>query len=412
MDNKKRKDVFLSAIPEIEKKIGYVFKDKSLLTQAFTRTSFCNEHRPSEKEKYQSNEVLEFFGDSVLSAVIVSFLLSSSAERCENGIRTELGEGDYSNIKSKLSDKTNLSRSTKKLGLEKYLLMGEGDLKLGISEEPSVMEDLFESIVGAIYIDSDKDIKMLIKVVTSMLDMSVYADSSAPSVSPKNALQEWCADKRRRLPSPVYKTISESGPDHKKTYVRGVYIGERLIAEGEGKNQKAADTAAARVALMTLTAKEAQTNAPEAEQKPGATIKAKPKAESKPEPRIKAEPIQPKPKPEPKIKTEPIRPKPEPKVKTEPIQPKPEPKKKARRTDSPGQGTRAESATMRLKRLAAGSSVASPAFRDLGSFVGKNGVTEYHIECAFMGKRIIASGETRQDARERAAALLLSELKI
>ena len=92
-------------IAEIEKKIGYTFKDKSLLIQAFTRTSFCNEINLSSKVKYHSNEVLEFFGDGVLSLSIISFLLKECTERYEHGIKTELGEGDFSNIKSKLSDK-------------------------------------------------------------------------------------------------------------------------------------------------------------------------------------------------------------------------------------------------------------------------------------------------------------------
>jgi dsRNA-specific ribonuclease len=72
----------------------------------------------------------------------------------------------------------------------------------------------------------------------------------------KNALQEWCADKKHRLPQPVYKTLSESGPDHKKSYERGCYIGERLCGTGVGKNQKIADTAAAQAALELLMSEE------------------------------------------------------------------------------------------------------------------------------------------------------------
>ena len=204
-------------VADIESKIGYIFKDKSLLIQAFTRTSFCNEQAPSKNERYQSNEVLEFFGDGVLSVAIISFLMRECTERYKYGIKTELGEGDFSNIKSKLSDKQNLSKSMKALGLQKHLRMGEGDAKLGIENEPSVMEDLFESIVGAIYIDSEMSIDAVMKSVSSMLDMSVYTDNRKPMQSAKNALQEWCADKKRRLPAPRYETLSEDGPDHKKT---------------------------------------------------------------------------------------------------------------------------------------------------------------------------------------------------
>ncbi len=244
---------FKKNISDIEKKIGYVFKDKSLLMQAFTRTSFCNEHRNKPGAKHQSNEVLEFFGDSLLSAAIVTLLMRDLAKRYEYGISTALGEGDFSNIKSRLSDKKNLSLATKALGLEKHLLMGEGDTKLGIENEPSVMEDLFESIVGAIYIDSENDMRAVIASVSKMLDVKAYIEASAPPMqSAKNQLQEWCADKKHRREAPVYKTVSEDGPDHKKIYQRACYIGDKVYGLGEGKNQKIADAKAAEEALATL----------------------------------------------------------------------------------------------------------------------------------------------------------------
>ena len=243
---------FKNYIPEIEKKIRYKFKDKSLLMQAFTRTSYCNEKSRGKARGIASNEVLEFFGDSVLSTAIVSLMLESKTERYEYGIYTELCEGDFSNIRSKLSDKRNLARTTAALGLQKYLLMGEGDGKLGIDNEPSVMEDLFESIIGAIYIDSGMDIRTVKEIVAGLLDIDEYSGSAAPIQSYKNALQEWCADKKRRLPPPVYKTVSESGPDHKKVYERACYIGDRLCGTGIGKNQKLADAAAAEAALGLL----------------------------------------------------------------------------------------------------------------------------------------------------------------
>jgi len=236
----------------IEGKIGYRFRDPSLLLQAFTRTSFCNEKNYGGRNDYSSNEVLEFFGDSALSTAIVTILLRKNTTRYAHGIKTDLKEGDFSNIRSKLSDKRNLSKSMAKLGLQKYLLLGEGDEKLGINEEPSVMEDLFESIIGAVYIDSEMNIERVISVVEKMLDLDAYESAEAPIQSYKNALQEWCADKKHRLPSPVYKTVSESGPDHKKVYERGVYLGERLVATGVGKNQKLADNAAAEAALSAL----------------------------------------------------------------------------------------------------------------------------------------------------------------
>ena len=244
---------FEKNIKEIEKKIHYTFKDKSLLMQAFTRSSFCNEHKARLGDEYISNEVLEFFGDSVLSTAIISIFFENKTERYRHGIYTKLNEGDFSNIRSKLSDKRNLSKSMAQLGLQRFLLMGEGDSKLGIENEPSVMEDLFESIIGAVYIDCDMNMRTVIGVVEKMLDVSTYLEDSAPPIqSYKNALQEWCADKKHRLPQPIYKTVSESGPDHKRSYERAVIIGERTYATGVGKNLKLADAAAAEATLEIL----------------------------------------------------------------------------------------------------------------------------------------------------------------
>ncbi len=246
---------FEKNIPEIEKIIGYTFRDKALLRQAFTRESFCNEVNFRKRTAYQSSEVLEFFGDSVLSATIVTNLIKNKTRRYAHGIKSDLREGDFSNIRSKLADKKNLSENIARLGLQKYLIMGEGDAKLGICNERSVMEDLFESIIGAVYIDSEFNMQAVMSSVEIMLDLSVYlSKADTPIQSPKNFLQEWCAAKKRRLPPPVYKIIAENGPDHDKTYTSACYIGEKFMGEGSGRNTKLAEAAAAAEALKKLGA--------------------------------------------------------------------------------------------------------------------------------------------------------------
>ena len=243
---------FEKNIPDIEEKIEYAFRDKSLLRQAFTRASFCNEEKRN--PPLQSNEVLEFFGDSLLSAAIVTFLIRNRTRRYEYGIQTALNEGDFSNVRSKLSDKSNLSRNMARLGLEKYLIMGKGDIKEKKEKEPSVMEDLFESIVGAIYIDSGYDVSAVIKSVEAMLDITDFlaGDSSAPKKNAKNALQEYCADKKRRLPPPEYKTVGEKGPDHDKLYTVVCLVNGQVLGEGKGRSLKLAQCSAADAALKQL----------------------------------------------------------------------------------------------------------------------------------------------------------------
>ena len=251
-----KESVFLAAIREIEKKIDYEFEDKSLLRQAFTRNSYCNEQNARGGAAIQSNEVLEFFGDGILSAAIITFMIRDCAERYENGIRTRLDEGAFTNIKSKLSDKKNLSKCMMSLGIQKYLLMGEGDEKLGIENEPSVLEDLFESVIAAVYIDSGMKMEAVLKTVVRMLDVSEYISSPGAEASAKNLLQEWCADRRRRLAAPRYETLSESGPEHKRIYERACYVGTRLCGTAKGKNRKIADALAAKAALELLMSEE------------------------------------------------------------------------------------------------------------------------------------------------------------
>lgn len=347
--------IFSKALPIIEKSIGYSFKDKSLITQAFTRTSFCNE--AGARGEYQSNEVLEFIGDSVLSTAIVTKLTSEMGKRYAHGLKTDLNEGDFSNIKSNLSNKKNLSLSMKSLGLQKFLIMGEGDSKMNIENEPSVMEDLFESIIGAVYIDCGMNIETVMTVVAKMLDISSYTAGVAANRSAKNALQEWCADKSRKLPNPRYETLSEDGPDHKKSYVRACYVGDELVGRGIGKNFKIADADAAKAALDMLSTRERMLKE--------ATSK---KVDNQTTQKSAKKPV--------RIPTE-------------------------INLNTP----------TALREYAAKMKLPSPQFKDLGEADETNdGRTIYRIECRLGDKNATADGYSKTDARALAAERLLELL--
>jgi dsRNA-specific ribonuclease len=255
--------------------------------------------------------------------------------------------------------------------------MGEGDLKLGIQNEPSVMEDLFESIVGAIFIDSDMNMQSVIKAISGMLDMSVYTDRQKISQSAKNALQEWCADKKRRLPAPRYETLSEDGPDHKKTYMRGCYIGDRLMGRGIGKNFKLADAAAAEDALKVLMAqneRNMQSKIDKSAQNSQANTKEK--KDASPTNNTKST-----------IETA-----------------------AANDVAAPKEKVVASYATL-LKNYSVSNKKSSPVFRDLGE--RKNGKkTECAVECSFMDAVATGVGPTRPEAREAACKLIAEKLGI
>ena len=360
---------FLRHIPKIERTIGYTFKDKSLLTQSFTRTSFCNEYK-GRGECPQSNEVLEFIGDAVLSISIITVLLSDLTERYKFGIKTELKEGDLSNIKSKLSDKRNLSRSMAALELSRYLIMGEGDIKLNIKDEPSVMEDLFESIIGAIYIDSGLDVGCVMKSVKKMLDMSIYRSRDRVAGSAKGALQEWCADKKRRLSAPEYKTVSEDGPDHKKTYERAVYVDGVEIARAKAKNLKSADAECAVLALAILKKKEAKDT--------GAKASDQPKKSAE---------------------------KPFEKAPCKPAEAAASKKKTAKKApDVSGYAKKLHDYALLTKSPL-------PRFRDLGEFNSDDSTKTYRVECSYLDIVTIGYGSERKGAREASAFNVIKELK-
>lgn len=236
---------------EIEKIIGYEFKNKSLLRQAFTRESYCNEMR-AVGVHVQSNEVLEFCGDSVLGACVITILMEKYSSFGQAGMNSSLEEGNFSNIKSRLSDKHMLSERVYELGLYEYLLLNRGDEKMNIATQPSVMEDLFESIVGAVYFDSGKNMALVISLIDRMLDVEKYLEKNDPHSlkSSKNKLQEWCQDKK--LERPVYTVIDECGPEHEKSYTVLCTIEGKPYSKGKGKNKKAAESDAAEKTYNSL----------------------------------------------------------------------------------------------------------------------------------------------------------------
>jgi len=236
-----------SAIAEIEACIGYTFENKGLLRQAFTRSSYRNEH-PRELD----NEVLELIGDSVLSLSVLTYFRETYAEETPKGLATDWDEGRLSALKNALVNKRQLASRMERLGLQRFLLLGKGDRASEIWEEDSVKEDLFEGILGAVYVDSDKNFDMAYATVRRMLDIRQLVEQSASRVhlSYRNDLQEWCQHKKRRFATPTY--CEEQTNDDE--FVSTVQIPEiRLSAEGKGKNVKAARECAAKNLLADLS---------------------------------------------------------------------------------------------------------------------------------------------------------------
>jgi len=235
------------ALATIEQTIGYQFKDKQLISQAFTRSSYHYEH-PEE----QSNEVMEFVGDSVLSLLVVDNLLDRYTDKDGSGLYSCLNEGDFSSIRSFMVNKSFLAKKMRKLDLHHFLRMSIGDEKQGIENSISVLEDLFESIVGAIYLDVGRNLNKTKKNVLPLLEIESELDEydGKIKISYKNLVQEWCD--KYGCSKPVYNTYQTQNG-----FVSTCYIKEYDIkAEARGNNRKEAEKMAAEILYPQLEDKE------------------------------------------------------------------------------------------------------------------------------------------------------------
>ena len=238
----------------IEAIIGYKFHNPSLLRQAFTRSSYVNEQafgrHPSDTE---SNEVLEFFGDSVLSAALAYLLLEKYGEVGESGLKSRLTEKDFTLIKSNMSDKRALANAIRQLGIGRYLRLSRGDQNQNVLEKDSPNEDLFESIIAAVALDSNMDFPVIVEVVRHLDDVDrLLANREGEAEKPaKTRLKEYC--EKHHIPY-HYEIVGTEGPDHAKTYFARLTIEGHPPFHGEGGGRAKAEAAAAREAIQILLA--------------------------------------------------------------------------------------------------------------------------------------------------------------
>ncbi len=238
---------------EIEEKIGYKFQNPSLLKQAFTRSSYVNERAASRHPSdTQSNEVLEFFGDSVLSACLAYLLLERYAEVGERGLKTSLGEADFSIIKSNMSDKRALAAAVRKLGVSKYMRLSRGDENQQVIEQDSPNEDLFESIIAAVALDCGMQFDTVVSVVKRLDDverlLAKRGDGSAVK-NAKSAVKEWC---EKRKIGYDYTVLGTEGPEHRLTYYVRLTVDGFAHVEGVGASKPKAEMNAAEKMLEQL----------------------------------------------------------------------------------------------------------------------------------------------------------------
>jgi ribonuclease-3 len=228
------KTVDMPDVNVFAKNLGLKFNDTALLTQAFTHRSYLNEHR-GEVEGH--NERLEFLGDAVLELVSTHFLYEKFPHNTE---------GELTAFRAALVNAVTLSEIAANIGMNDYLLLSRGESKDQGRARSILLANAIEALIGAIYLDQGYEAAHafisahLFPKIDEIIKKKLWRD-------PKSTLQEKAQDSEGA--TPYYSVVRESGPDHDKQFIVGVYVKDMLLAQGMGKSKQEAEQDAARNAL-------------------------------------------------------------------------------------------------------------------------------------------------------------------
>lgn len=223
---------------KLEERISYHFRNRNLLKQAVTHSSYSNEKRMS---KLANNERLEFLGDAVLEVISSEFIFKKYKQ---------MDEGEMTKLRASLVCEQSLASCAREIELGKFLLLGKGEMNTGGRERDSILSDALESIIGAIYLDGGfTSAKEFVEglVLSDIEGKQLFYDS-------KTILQEVVQSQYKEILH--YELIGEVGPDHDKTFTVAVFIGDKELGTGSGRTKKAAEHEAAYQAILMLNQKE------------------------------------------------------------------------------------------------------------------------------------------------------------
>jgi ribonuclease III len=219
----------------LEKNLGLEFKNKDLLITAFCHRSYLNEHPDFH---LPHNERLEFLGDAVLELIVTEYLYTKYPEK---------NEGELTNWRAALVNAKILSDLARELGFNDFLLLSKGEEKETGRGRQYILANTFEALIGSIYLDQGYEVtkgfvekNLIERKLPEIIEKGLFKD-------PKTRFQEE-AQERVKI-TPTYKVLEEWGPDHAKHFLVGVFLGEELVAKGEGPSKQEAEQDAAENAL-------------------------------------------------------------------------------------------------------------------------------------------------------------------
>lgn len=218
------------------------FKNETLWLCALTHRSYVNEYSDAQKH----NERLEFLGDAILSFLVGELLYQTYPN---------LSEAQLTRLRANLVDETQLSKLAIELKLGELLRLGKGAIKDGGRNNPALLCDVFEAIIGAYYLDAGIEavreyVQSIFIDVAAEIIVPESDTEKKPLVDPKNRFQQWAL--ANFIQNPEYEIISETGPDHAREFIAIVKVKETVYGKGKGKRKQEATKAAAEDALKRL----------------------------------------------------------------------------------------------------------------------------------------------------------------
>jgi len=225
-----------ASLHNFSRRLGFEFKNISLLVRAITHRSYFNEH----PEVVEDNERLEFLGDAVLDFVVASWLYHHFPE---------MTEGDLTRIRAALVGNNQLASFSKTLGVGEVIRLGKGEDEGGGRDRNGMLGSAFEAIIGALFLD--QGVQAVQEFVESFLEVEVPEIlNQRKDLDPKSQLQEW--SQAQGYGAPIYITVEEIGPDHAKVFVVEASINGKILSRGRGQSKQIAAKDAARNAMNAL----------------------------------------------------------------------------------------------------------------------------------------------------------------
>jgi len=215
--------------------MDYIFKNESLKTLALTHVSYANEHNTD------SNQRLEFLGDSILSFIVATYLYNA---------KPDMNEGELTEYRALVVCEKSLAKAAKAMNLGELLIMGNSEKLTGGKDKPSILADAFEAVLGAIYLDGGIDAAR--SWAESHLKEALLDPSSVKIINYKSELQTLIQQEARDRSFVEYNLLERTGPDHEPTFKVEAVYGGKVIGRGTGTNRKDAEQLAAKEAYEKM----------------------------------------------------------------------------------------------------------------------------------------------------------------